>query len=44
MVALIMNKIKTRKPAYEKPIFENQPVWFHIQGCYFQGQPEVFLN
>ena len=26
------------------PPFENQPVLVLIQGCYFQKQPEMFLN
>ena len=32
------------EPAYKKPIFENHPVLFLIQGCHFQKQPEMFLN
>ena len=28
----------------EKSIFENQPVLFLIQCCYFQEPPEMFLN
>ena len=39
-----MKKDYSKNPAYKKPIFEDQPALLLIQGCYFQKQPEMFLN